>query len=337
MLPFCEHCHDVVEFEERNVKKEKVIKGNQISYCGKEAYCEECGSLLFVPEVHDFNIKQMNEAYRESEDLISVEEIERITHIYNIGKRPLSKVLGWGEGTLTRYLDGDIPSKQYSQTLKGILGDPSFLKELLEENKGKISQTAYVNCKEAIESKLETEEKTSEPTAPKKIDEVVQYLLVKCVEITPLALQKLLYYSQAFSMTINEKNLFEEDCEAWVHGPVYKDIYEKYKGFGYNPIEEEFDNQKFEHLSEEEKELLDSVVNNFGCYSGKVLEEMTHNELPWKNQRRGLGKEEPSNRAVSKEAINEYFKEIKVKYNMLHTMDIKDYSKDMFEKTHFKV
>lgn len=335
MLPFCEHCYDVVEFEERSVVKEKVIKGNQISYYGKEAYCKECGSLLFVPEIHDFNLKQMNEAYRKSEDLISVEEIERIIHTYNIGKRPLSKALGWGEGTLTRYLEGDIPSKQYSQTLKSILSNPSYLKEQLEENKSKISRSAYNSCKEAIDIKLELKENTSELTFSKKIDEVAQYLLVKCVEITPLALQKLLYYSQAFSMAINNKELFDEDCEAWVHGPVYKDIYEKYRGFGYNPIEEEFDNQKFEHLSEEEKDLLDSISNNFGCYSGKVLEKMTHNELPWKNQRRGLGNEESSNRVVTKEEINEYFKEIKVKYDMLNTIDIKDYSKDMFEKTYF--
>ena len=28
------------------------------------------------------------------------------------------------KGTLTRYLDGDIPTKQYSDTLKTILNDP---------------------------------------------------------------------------------------------------------------------------------------------------------------------------------------------------------------------
>lgn len=338
MLPFCEHCHDVVTFEERRVEKDKVIKGKKISYIGKEANCEVCGSLLYVPEIHDFNLKEMNTAYRESEGLISVEEIEQITRIYNVGKRPLSKILGWGEGTLTRYLDGDIPSKQYSQTLKNILSNPLALEELLDENKEKIPESTYKNCKEAIKKSISNREGSFQAlTNQKKIDEAVQYLLVKCVEITPLALQKLLYYSQAFSMTISEKAIFEEDCEAWVHGPVYRDIYEKYKSFGYNPIEKEFVNQKFEQLSEEEKELLDSIVNNFGCYSGKVLEEMTHYELPWKNIRRGLGKDDSSNRVIPKDVIKGYFEEIKVKYNMLSTVDIKDYSYDMFEKVHFKV
>ncbi|MEG1410368.1 MAG: DUF4065 domain-containing protein [Terrisporobacter sp.] len=31
-------------------------------------------------------------------------------------------------------------------------------------------------------------------------------------------------------------NLFKEDCEAWVHGPVYKVVYEEYKEYGRNII-----------------------------------------------------------------------------------------------------
>ena len=56
----------------------------------------------------------IDNAFREKEGLISVSEMELILDKYDIGKRPLSLLLGWGEGTLTRYLDGDIPTKQYS-------------------------------------------------------------------------------------------------------------------------------------------------------------------------------------------------------------------------------
>ena len=34
--------------------------------------------------------------------------------------------------------------------------------------------------------------------------------------------QKLLYYIQAWSLSILDKPLFDGDFEAWVHGPVYK-------------------------------------------------------------------------------------------------------------------
>ena len=46
-----------------------------------------------------------------------------------------------------------------------------------------------------------------------------QYLLYKCEDITPLALQKALYYVQGFYYAFEGRFLFDEDCEAWVHGP----------------------------------------------------------------------------------------------------------------------
>lgn len=334
MLPYCELCDDVVEFNEKFINKQKTIKGKEINYLAKEAYCNECGSLIFAPEVHNFNLEQINEAYREAEDIVSISDIERVMGVYNIGKRPLSLVLGWGEGTVTRYLNGDMPTKQYSQTLKKINDDPGFMDELLEENKDKITESAYNNCKTAIRELIKGQLDGS-PSNQKKIDGVVQYLLYKCEEITPLALQKLLYFSQAFSCAINKEFLFEDDCEAWVHGPVYRNIYEKYKNYGYNPIEEELDEYNFNLLSDGEKDLLDSVVNNFGCYSGKVLEEMTHIESPWKEARKGLGHDVPSNRIIPKESIEKYFEAVTAKYKMVNITDIRDYSTDVFKKIHF--
>ena len=81
-----------------------------------------------------------------------------------------------------------------------------------------------------------------------------------------------------------------------------------------------------------EKEILDSIIRNFGCYSGKVLEKMTHAEIPWSYTRIGLGDNENSNRIIKKELIVKYFNDIKLKHNMLNISDIKDYSTDLFSK-----
>jgi len=66
-----------------------------------------------------------------------LEKILEIPQKYNIGKRPISLLLGWGEMTFTRYCDGDMPTKQYSDVLQRIYDDPAFYLSLLEENKGK--------------------------------------------------------------------------------------------------------------------------------------------------------------------------------------------------------
>lgn len=83
----------------------------------------------------------MNEAYRKEPDTIYIEEIQQILEKYSIGKRPLSLLLGWGETTLTRFLDGDVPSKAY-WFIKKINIDKDFL-EVLTRNKEKISDIAY--------------------------------------------------------------------------------------------------------------------------------------------------------------------------------------------------
>ena len=272
----------------------------------------------------------LDKAYREQENLISVSEIENILEKYDIGKRPLSLLLGWGEGTLTRYLNGDIPTMQYSDVLKRILESPYQMSEVLEQNKDKITERAYNLCKSAME-KVEEDQRAITKEGEDKIDSVVKYILSMCEEITPLALQKLLYYSQAFYKIFNEDYLFSNDCEAWVHGPVYRKIYYKYKNHGYNPIEENIEYKNIE-LTQIEKEVLDNVITNLGCYSGKILEKMTHIEMPWRITRKGLSNDELSDKIIEKQLISEYFHDIKDKYNMLNISDIRDYSVEFFNK-----
>ena len=330
MLGFCEKCHDMVEYSIRELKEQKAIKGKNVEYIGKEAYCNECGNEIFVSDIRDHNLAMLDKAYREKEGLITIAEIELILDRYNVGKRPLSLLLGWGEGTLTRYLDGNIPTKQYSDTLKRILGDSNYMKDILVQNKNIITDVAY----RRICSALQKNEMRSLPhiEAKERIDHVAKYLLTNTTEITPMALQKLLYYSQGFFKAFMGEYLFHNDCEAWIHGPVYRNIYFKYKNHGYNPIEEKDYKYGDIKLTTVEKELLDSIVKYFGCYSGKVLERMTHSEEPWRITRIGLDDNEGSDRIIEKNLIAGYFEKIKSKHDMLNISDIRDYSIDLFNK-----
>lgn len=331
MLGFCEKCHDMVEYYIKDEKKQKKIKGKTIEYIGKEAYCNECGSEIFVSDIRDHNLAMLDKVYREKEGLISLEEIELILEKYDIGKRPLSLLLGWGEGTLTRYLNGDIPTKQYSDMLKKVLRDSKYMRELLERNKDSITDVAYRHVNSALQKNENlTDSATVEPED--KIDYVVQYFLLNSADITPLALQKQLYFAQGFYNAFTGEFLFHNNCEAWVHGPVYRSVYYKYKDYGYNPIEEKDYEYGDIKLTTVEKELLDSIVRNFGCYSGKVLEKMTHAEEPWRVTRKGLTDNEGSDLIIDKKLIAKYFNEIKSKYGMFNISDIRDYSTDLFNK-----
>lgn len=329
MKVFCEECRDYVGYTIKENDKIKDIKGKAIKYKEKLAYCSECNSELFVSDIRDENLIALDVAYRLTEDLITIDEIKSILEKYNIGKRPLSILLGWGETTLTRFVSGDIPSKIYSDILKIVKDSPEYLLEILINNKEKLTKLAYEKCFDAINQEIANAQICF---VSSKIESVANYIINESIEITPLALQKLLYFSQSFHKVFLDTFLFDDDCEAWAHGPVYKEIYFKYKYYGYNPIDDDVNRFSCFDLSDNELEIIDSVISSFGCYSGKVLENMTHIEAPWKDTRLGMSDTKPSNEIISKKHIEDYFNLVKKKYNMLNIADIKDYSRDLFEK-----
>jgi uncharacterized phage-associated protein len=271
-------------------------------------------------------LKALYDAYRKKNGIVSLETILAIPEKYAIGKRPLSLLLGWGEQTFSRYCEGDLPTKQYSDILQKIYDDPHYYADILESNKENLKTIAsYEKSRKAVDAIIGTVK-----TKKSKIDLVIEYILSR-EEITPLALQKVLYYIQGFYYSFHKTFLFTEDCEAWVHGPVYRDIYFRYRDYCCDPIDRsiEVDCSAF---SAAEKVLLDSVIKNICCYSGKVLEEFTHSETPWLSTREDLPEDAASNRIIEKKLIGEYFNAVKEKYNMINPNDIKAYAQKMFEQ-----
>ncbi len=324
---FCPECRKDVKFSVKEKVDSAQLKGDVYEFISKTAYCDECGAEVYVPEIEDENLKALYDAYRQKHGIVSLEDIQAIPEKYNIGKRPISLLLGWGEQTFSRYYDGDMPAKQYSEKLKQILTNPAYYLSLLESGKENLkSDKAYEKSKAATESILNIS-----VSMQSNLGLVVDYMLSQCQDITHLSLQKALYYVQGFYFAFFGNFLFKEDCEAWVHGPVYRDIYKCYSGYCYDPINT-VEEPDISYMPVEEKVLLDSVVKHLCCYSGKTLESFTHVEKPWISTRGSLPAEALTDRVIPKQIIGEYFSLVKEKYRMLTPANIKDYAQDMFSK-----
>lgn len=326
---FCEKCNNLVEYEIKEVDEKIEIKGKEYNYKRLIGYCKNCGEEISSNEINDENLIRIDNAYRNEENIIKTEEINKILSKYKIGKKPLSKLLGWGEVTLIRYLNGDVPSKVYSDQLYKILNDEEYMSKILEENKELITEKAYNNVKKAINQLKETKFQTS---IESEIEVISEYIITIGKEITPLSLQKILYYAQGFYKAFFGKFLFEDDCQAWVHGPVYVNIYEKYKEFKSANISIDIDYDIEDIIVDEKREILDVIIKYFGYYNGKALEKMSHYETPWINARKGLLPTENSSNIINKEDIKDYFEKVKNKYDMLNILDIKKYSDDQFKR-----
>lgn len=325
-VDFCTACRKETNFtlQKRNINKR--IKDKEYTFYITVAICDECGEEMSIPGLIDRNIQEVDTQYRDYENIVSIDDIERLMKIYKIGKAPLSLALGFGEVTITRYLSGQIPSKEYSAIMKKALSSPAFMKQKLNENKEKLAPAAY---NKAWNSATQLEMLFS---VSNKMLRVISYVFEKLEEVTPLMLQKLLYFIQGESYALNGKPMFCENCQAWVHGPVYPEVYDMFRDFKYNPI----DDARFailegteDELSHEERMVVDLVVNTFGEYSGKMLERITHEEEPWKLARKGYADYIPSNEPIIMENIGAYYVKKNVEYDFSAEKGIKKYIKDI--------
>lgn len=327
-IDFCTVCRKDTEYtlQKRNIIK--TIKDKEYTFSITVAVCDECGEEMSIPGLIDRNIQEIDEQYRAYEGIVSIEDIEKLMKNYKIGKAPLSLALGFGEVTITRYLSGQIPSKEYSDIMRMALSSPAFMKKKLCENKEKMASAAYNKSIEAA-TQLENLFLVSD-----KMLRVISYLFEKLEEVTPLMLQKLLYFIQGESYALNGKPMFYENCQAWVHGPVYLEVYDMFRDFKYNPIED----ARFvifkgieDELTNEERRVIDLVVNTFGEYGGKVLERITHEEKPWKLARKGFADNIPSNEPILKENIEAYYIEKNAYYDFSKEDGLKKYIRDILQ------
>lgn len=125
--------------------------------------------------------------------------------------------------------------------------------------------------------------------------------------ITHLKLQKLVYYAQAWSLALFDRPLFEEDFQAWMHGPVLPSLYHRHKDYKYEPLPAP---EGAVDLDPDTEALLTDLLNTYGEKSAKALEELTHQEEPWIRARGGLSIEEYCREIIPKDHMKEFYRRL---------------------------
>lgn len=124
--------------------------------------------------------------------------------------------------------------------------------------------------------------------------------------ITPLKVQKLLYYAKGHFMdNTSGIPLFTDRMEAWSHGPVIPEVYHELKKYGKSPVDpDEFAGDDFDWDDYRDiEETLIEVWQRYGIYSAWALRNKTHEEEPWrKNFKDGY-----ANVEISDSDLKEFF------------------------------
>ena len=134
--------------------------------------------------------------------------------------------------------------------------------------------------------------------------DVAKYILENQGSMTAMKLQKLVYYSQAWSLVWDEEPLFPQQIQAWASGPVVPELYNVHRG------QFEIDSLSVgnrSRLKKYQRETIDAVLDHYGHKGAQWLSDLSHLEKAWKEARRGKKPGENCTREITHAAMAEYY------------------------------
>ena len=134
--------------------------------------------------------------------------------------------------------------------------------------------------------------------------DVAGYILRKKGLMTAWKLQKLVYYSQAWSLVWDDRPLFRARIEAWTNGPVAPTLYREHRG---NFKVRKIDKGNPNNLDQDARETVDVVLEYYGDKSPQWLSDLTHMEEPWRRARMGVPEEARSGNEITHASMAEYY------------------------------
>lgn len=252
------------------------------------------------------------ETFEEQKENITIEQIYTILNNYRIGKKPLAKLLGWGETTIIRYVEGDSPTNEYSDKLRMILENPGYFYEILTRNKDNITQVAYKKCTKAVLKQM----------LQSRISVISQYIINKRDgNISLFELQMYLYYIQAFHLALYNHPMFEDDYIVNDEQMPYERVYQDYttRKISVLDLEDEL-------LTRPEKEFIDYILQAFDWYGPSMLKSLVGYEKVMLR----ISRDDKNRKIINKEAIKMYFIDVITLYKINSERDIHNYPDQRF-------
>ena len=254
---------------------------------------------------------------RQASSGITREELKDMLQKYNIGKKPLSKLLGWGETTILLYLREDeeeLPDNEYTRRLKNLYTHTTGFLSLLNMGQNRISSVAKRRSIEAIRNLF--------PKSP--IFDAAEYVTNihgKTLEeygtesMSQLRLQTVLFWSQVVSLCLYNEPIFEDDYAPGRNGMPYRAIEERMQTLGCIVPAGLYDGTGVHasSLTEEQKAILSFVTEMFELYGIAALAELLEAEHFRLCGPKTARKRRMASKEVLKKCYGEVFKQAKVK------------------------
>lgn len=238
--------------------------------------------------------------------MVTLEELRLLPRRYAIGKRPLSLVLGWGELTYTRILDGNTPSPQHEAELRRFIDDPAAYARRLETGRDRVTEAAYKRSFDAVDGLLANQGGIARTSRIYAVADRICALAEG--DLTPGALQRLVYFAQGLALARLDQPLFDDLPRAAATGPEYDRLlgeysFEEIQRIGTQKQAElagakkerkkgdKNENLQPSPLNASEIAIIDLAYSTYGEKGGQALSRASRESAPWKKARKRAGAE----------------------------------------------
>lgn len=127
--------------------------------------------------------------------------------------------------------------------------------------------------------------------------DVTKYIKSQMSTMGEVQIQKLVYYSQAWSLAWDGRPLFSDHVEAWRMGPVLPAL-------RYRTDSVEGDANA---IDADARSVVDAVIAHYGKFHGSKLSQMSHDEGPWREARGDLPSHASCSIEISHEAMRLFY------------------------------
>lgn len=308
----CTCCMEEHEVKTVLVKEQAVFKNVKVVYDAVYFYCDVAEELYMDEKQMQENDTRLKDAYRKAEGLLTSAEIGSIREKYGISQSDLCILLGWGQKTITRYESHQVQDRAHDTILKKIAQDPEWFLSLLYAAKEKLSEESYRKYLTIATGLYERDQdsylrKAIEASYAKyhgnqilhgntelsldKVVDVIRYFAASDVitKLYKVKLMKMMWYADALSYKMRGFAITGLVYQAFPMGAV--PIGHKFIIDLRNVPCEEVDMEEmnayhfslnqpvsFPSLSEEEKDILNIVIEKLGKMTKNEIVSFMHKE-----------------------------------------------------------
>lgn len=308
----CTCCMEEHDVKTVQIKEQALFKEREVSFEAVYMYCELADEFYMDEHQIKENDIRLKDAYRRAEGLLTSKEISAIRRKYGITQSDLCTLLGWGGKTITRYESHQIQDKAHDYILKKIDLDPEWFLVLLRDARVNLTHEAYQKYYVTATALYEADQDqylrraiqasyagfsgnllfngNTELSLDKVVD-VIRYFAssLKVTNLYKVKLMKLMWYADFLS--------FKKRGHA-ITGLVYQALPMGAVPIGHNsiinlkdvPCEEEDMGEynayhfwlnkdaHFDHISKEDEEILDEVIEKLGKMTKEEIVSFMHKE-----------------------------------------------------------